>query len=379
MEWRNLPTDLVENILSRIPAMTLARFRSTSKQWSAILKSTSFAKMHTAKAPKREDESLNIMLIDSNVFQVRISLGAPYVKVADNPFYLKDPLSNSSQVGVLNVFHCNGLLLCTTKDKRLVVWNPCSGETTWIKPRVIYRESDYYALGYIYDSKSCSNQYKILRVDRHKDVPPNNEYEIYDFTSNTWRILGVATDWFLALYRRGISVKGNTFWIATQAWNPHNNFLLSFDFSAEMFQSLSLPRPFPYSILALSVVREEQLCLLSLTNKELQVCVTTSTGSWSQLLVLDLTFQYEISSSQFSKGMSFLADKQSKVVRCLNSDNVLSTVQENKDIQVNRLGRGKRESITHDNFESSSVLLNYAPSLTQTQQDYTRKRKSPST
>ncbi|RIA04652.1 hypothetical protein BRARA_K01092, partial [Brassica rapa] len=207
MEWRNLPTDLVENILSRIPAMTLARFRSTSKQWSAILKSTSFAKMHTAKAPKREDESLNIMLIDSNVFQ----------------------------------------------DKRLVVWNPCSGETTWIKPRVIYRESDYYALGYTYDSKSCSKQYKILRVDRHKDVPPNNEYEIYDFTSNTWRILGVATDWFLALYRRGISVKGNTFWIATQAWSPHNNFLLSFDFSAEMFQSLSLPRPFPYSILALSV------------------------------------------------------------------------------------------------------------------------------
>ncbi|KAG2306692.1 hypothetical protein Bca52824_026440 [Brassica carinata] len=128
MEWRKLPTDLVEEILSRIPAITLARFRSTSKQWSAILKSSSFAKMHTAKAPKREDESLNIMLIDSKVFQVRISLDAPYVKVADNPFYLKDPRSNSSQVGVLNVFHCDGLLLCTTKDKRLMVWNPCSGK-----------------------------------------------------------------------------------------------------------------------------------------------------------------------------------------------------------------------------------------------------------
>ncbi|KAG2306691.1 hypothetical protein Bca52824_026439 [Brassica carinata] len=74
--------------------------------------------------------------------------------------------------------------------------------------------------------------------------------------------------------------------------------------------------------------------------------------------------------------MSFLADTQSKVVRCLNS-NVLYTVQENKNIQTNRLGRGKRESIKHDNFECSSVLLNYVPSLTQTQQDHTRKRKSP--
>ncbi|KAL0742817.1 hypothetical protein Bca4012_084330 [Brassica carinata] len=375
MEWRKLPTDLVEEILSRIPAITLARFRSTSKQWSAILKSSSFAKMHTAKSPKREDESLNIMLIDSKVFHVRISLDAPYVKVADNPFYLKDPRSNSSQVGVLNVFHCDGLLLCTTKDKRLMVWNPCSGETTWIKPRDIYRESDYYALGYTYDSKSSCKQYKILRVDR-QDVPLINEYEIYDFTSNTWRIIGVATDWFLALYRRGISVQGNTYWVATQAWSPHNDFLLSFDFSAEKFQSLSLPHPFPDSILALSEVREEKLCLLSLKDEELQVLVTTSTGSWSQLL--DVTAKYVITSSLFSKAMSFLADTQSKVVRCLNS-NVLYTVQENKNIQTNRLGRGKRESIKHDNFECSSVLLNYVPSLTQTQQDHTRKRKSPST
>ncbi|XP_056841631.1 putative F-box protein At3g23260 [Raphanus sativus] len=294
----------------------------------------------------------------------------------DNPFYLKDPLSNSSQVvAICNVFHCDGLLLCTTKDKRLVVWNACSGETTWINPRDIYRESDYYALGY--DCKSSGKQYKILRVDR-EDVPLINEYEIYDFTSNSWRTLGVATDWFLALYRRGISVKGNTYWVATQALSPHNDFLLSFDFSAEKFQSLSLPRPFPDSILALSVVREEQLCLLSLKDAQLQVLVTTSTGSWSQLL--DVTAKYVISSSLFSKGMSFLADKQSKVVRCLNS-NVLYTVQENKDIQTNRLGRGKRESITHDNFQSSSVLLDYAPSFTQTQQGYTlpggRKRKSP--
>ncbi|KAG2317347.1 hypothetical protein Bca4012_068242 [Brassica carinata] len=86
-------------------------------------------------------------------------------------------------------------------------------------------------------------------------------YEIYDFTTNSWRVLGVATDWFLAKYYRGISVKGNTYWIATQAAEkPHNDFILSFDFSTEMFQSLSLPHPLQYGISAF-ISRERRTTL----------------------------------------------------------------------------------------------------------------------
>ncbi|ESQ47534.1 hypothetical protein EUTSA_v10022140mg, partial [Eutrema salsugineum] len=195
-------------ILSRLRAKSVARLRSTSKQWNALLKSGSFAKIHSDKAPN--EESLVISLIDSRVCLVRIDFRAihgnkvaPSVKVAPQ-LYLKDPLFSSSQVDIRNVFHCDGLLLCTTEDNRLVVWNPCLGETTWVKPRDCYKESDYYALGY--DSKSSCKQYKILRVDQ--DIPIKNEYEIYDFTSNSWRVLGVATDWFLALYRCGISLRG---------------------------------------------------------------------------------------------------------------------------------------------------------------------------
>ncbi|KAF2541178.1 hypothetical protein F2Q68_00031887, partial [Brassica cretica] len=61
---------------------------------------------------------------------------------------------------------------------------------------------------------------------------------------------------------RGISVKGNTYWLATQPQSPHSNFLLSFDFSAKRFNNLSLPQPFPFNISALSVFKDEQLCLL---------------------------------------------------------------------------------------------------------------------
>ncbi|ESQ47537.1 hypothetical protein EUTSA_v10021953mg [Eutrema salsugineum] len=338
--------DVAKEILARFPAKTVARLRSTSKQWNALLKSGSFAKIHSDKAPK--EESLVISLIDSRVCLVRIDFlaihgnkVAPSVKVAPQ-FYLKDPFSSSSQVDIRNVFHCYGLLLCTTEDNRLVVWNPYS-----------YKESDYYAL--CYDRKSAYKQYKILRVDR-QDIPIKNEYKIYDFTSNSWRVLGVATDWFLALCRCGISLKGNTYWVATQAGRPHH-FLLTFDYSTEMFQSLSIPHPFPYSISALSVGREEHLSLLGTGFDEnnlidveeypsgLQVWVTNLNESWNKSLA----------------GMSFLEDEQNKVVMYLSPDNILNIVRGNKHILEEYLG-GDSTCLS-----SSSVLLNYVPSLAQIQ------------
>ena len=107
---------------------------------------------------QQKDESLCITLINSRVHLVRINLHEPSVKVATHPFYLKDPLYNSSQVDIRHVFNCDGLLLCSTKDDRLVVWDPYSGETKWIKPRDRYKYTDYFALGF--DNKFSCKQTK---------------------------------------------------------------------------------------------------------------------------------------------------------------------------------------------------------------------------
>ncbi|ESQ47540.1 hypothetical protein EUTSA_v10021906mg [Eutrema salsugineum] len=385
MESRSLPMDLAEEILSRVPAKSVARLRSKCKGWNALLKSRSFVEMHTAKAPK--EESLVIMLIHSRVYLVRIAFRgnhdkkvAPSAKVASR-LYLKDPLSNSSQADIRNVFHCEGLFLCTTEDNRLVVWNPCSRETKWIKPRDSYKEFDYYALGY--DNKSSCKQYKILRVDRHQVIPIKNEYEIYDFTSNSWRVVGVATDWFLALSRRGISVKWNTYWVATQAGTPHAEYLLSFDFSTERFQTLPLPHRYTNAVL--SAIGEEQLCLLCTSFKysmetlelDFQVWVANSTGSvwsWSKSsLVVD--YYRPI---MYSNGMSFLVDEHNEVVMCLRDNDTLHIAC--KDIYTNtHIVGGNLGGDSTCISSSCSVLLNYVPSLVQIQQGGRRKRKTPST
>ncbi|XP_056841612.1 putative F-box protein At4g10190 [Raphanus sativus] len=314
----HVPEDLLVEILSRVPEASLARFRSTSKRWNALIK----------KEVKLAKKSLNLVLLNRRVYLVRLDLHDVVVKVISQ-FRPSDPLSNSSEeIYIRRVCHCDGLLLCTTMDERLLVWNPCSGETSRIiKPINSHNYTDVYALG----KSSCNNEYKILRVHHSGDgwmSPYLVEYEIYDFTSNSWRVVGEARGWtFPGPWRHcGMSVDGITYWLSldfsqeTQDRQRPRYTLRYFDFSTERFGLVSLPGdPRSYHVFALSVTREEQkLCMLtSRARLDIDVWMATKikgTGdmSWSKLLSVKRTSSYQFFS--LWNGMSFLADRENKVI-----------------------------------------------------------------
>ncbi|KAG2306299.1 hypothetical protein Bca52824_026047 [Brassica carinata] len=352
IEEEYLPEDLLVDILSRIPLASLARFRSVSKTWKDLINYVRFQK------------SSQIMLIDSRVYLASIDfLGAQenIVNVASQ-FSLKDQLSNSSkEVNIREVFHCEGLLLCTTEDNRLVVWNPCLDETTWIKPRSYYERSDIFAFG----KSSCNNKYKILRIALHGPGPTfefmkPHLYEIYDFISNSWRVVVDGTrDWsILGLGRRGTCVDGNAYWLAfSSSQHLWMDILLRFDFSTEGFTSMYIPSGRNF---ALSVTREEQkLCMLACVADDVDVWMAAkidSTGamSWSKFLTVKRVYKTRW---MFLTGMNYLVDEENKVIVCpgksLNSDRFLHIVGEDKCIQVDQHEAGSR----------CSLLLSYAPTL----------------
>ncbi|XP_056841615.1 putative F-box protein At4g10190 [Raphanus sativus] len=351
-----LPEDLLVEILSRVPEASLARFRSTSKGWNALIK----------KDGSLAKNSLFVMLIYHKVYLVKLNVHGihnnNFEKVISQ-FSLCDPLSTSSmkEVGIRSVFHCDGLLLCTTMDNTLVVWNPCSGETSRIiKPRNIHNGSDTYALG----KSTCNNEYKILRVHHHGyGCRPLRlvEYEIYDFTANSWSVVGEARDWFIA-ERQGTCVDGNTYWL-TSTYSPTEmkSALRCFDYSTERFGCVSLPvDPLSYNVYGLSVTREEQnLCLLTSRKvvHDIDVWMATKvkgTGdmSWSKLLTVKRIHSQQFIA--FHVGMSFSVDRVSKVLlhptKFKNSSNCLHIVGENyehikvdlRDVESKRSNHVKR-------------------------------------
>ncbi|WZZ43026.1 hypothetical protein YC2023_039285 [Brassica napus] len=174
----------------------------------------------------------------------------PSVKITSQ-LRLRDYLSSSyEEVDIQDVFHCEGLLLCTTKDNRRVVWNPCTGKTMWIQPRNSYKDSNYYTIGY--DKKSSC--YKILRMDTF-----HIEYEVYDFASNSWKIFHETRDWSISKICGHVSVNGNTYWLGLSKEDPSD------------------PKGhFNHNDVALSVSREgQQLCMLAT-----QVFEFTETNIW---------------------------------------------------------------------------------------------------
>ncbi|KAG7577586.1 Galactose oxidase/kelch beta-propeller, partial [Arabidopsis thaliana x Arabidopsis arenosa] len=223
------------------------------------------------------------------------------------------------------ISHCDGLLLCTTKENssRLVVWNPCTGQTRWIQSNNGMFMNNY-VLGYVNNNninKSCRS-YKILAYDYLLTSLAYSlaKFEIYEFNSDSWRILDeISPDCFRR--SNGVTLKGNAYWFAS---NIESKSILKFDFTTERFRRLSLPFQNNYQSVFLSVVREEKLALIQqrfdTDSLKMNIWVTKTKIdedkdlSWSNFLVVDFG-KFPLTSETLSF-MSFLVDEENKMVVC---------------------------------------------------------------
>ncbi|KAL1204152.1 putative F-box protein [Cardamine amara subsp. amara] len=252
-----------------------------------------------------------------------------------------------------------------------MVWNPCTGQTRWIPP---IDRCESYALGSYQDNKSGDNSYKILCFNSWA-----TKYQIYEINSCLWRTLDVNTlDFFLEFNEWGMHLKRKTYWFASNEKEEQLGiFLVSFDYTTEIFERLLLPCQYPsYETASLSVVREEKLAVLlqhkNTTRTEIWVTnkidETKLIVSWSKVLTVDL--EPELGTW---RDVSFFFDEEKKFLVCCdinvsdrdNHKHMVYIVGE--DNEVRRLNFGKPTS--------DPILLNYVPSLTRIQQSGSKRKK----
>ncbi|XP_010468422.1 PREDICTED: putative F-box protein At3g23420 [Camelina sativa] len=327
----NFPKDMAEEVLSRVPVTSMRKVRFACKSWNSLSKCRKFGKMHlgVAKA-KNAKKSIVVLMMDYKVYLTSINLHddkAQSSSCIEHEGKLNS-LDNSYEVHVSQVFHCDGLLLCITKDHtKLVVWNPYLGQTQWIDPTHTFPRLDFYLYALGYDNRSRS--YKILRFIDVFCPTTFVETNIYDFNSASWRVLDVSPDGKVDYYDRGVSLKGNTYWFAkekpseTREGVDEEAFLVCFDFTREVFGPL-LPLPFEWFVedtATLSSVREEQLAVLfqRWDTSMLEIWITTNIEpndvSWSTkcFLALNMT-PFTFSGFQFPvTAASFFIDEEEKV------------------------------------------------------------------
>ncbi|KAL1219360.1 F-box protein [Cardamine amara subsp. amara] len=330
MMLSDLPRDLAEEVVSRIPVTSLRGARSTCKKWNTFFKDGSFRRRHICKEKakkKQRQEFQVVMMLDYRVSLFSVNLRYPCIERVGQLISLDD----ADRVDISDIFHCHGLLLCTTNDiSRLVVWNPCSAQTWSIQPRNSFNKLDKYALGYDMKNK----QHKVLRFLDHPDwrtSPQLREFEIYSFDSNLWKVLDVNPDWDIDGFHRGLSLHGNTYWFARDKiplGGDHSYFLLCFDFTTETFgPRLGLPfHPYFRDTVGLSSVGENQLAVLFQRCSPpytLKIWISSkiepNAVSWNKLfLKVDMK---PLTGFNFCfTGASFFVDEKKKVVMVLDKD-----------------------------------------------------------
>ncbi|KAJ4894155.1 putative F-box/kelch-repeat protein [Raphanus sativus] len=258
----NLPKDLLEEILSRVPVKSISKVRSTCKNWNVLTKDQRFANKHIEKATASQQEKevlvitgdANYDLINVKFYDFHNKTFGPSTK--SNGILITQQNSDSG-VFVRDIFYCNGLLLCVLGNVklRLLVWNPYWGKTRWIKSPT-KRSGEMFAFGY----DKSSRTHKILRLSKYDD-DLFIHMDIYDWSSDSWRILDATFDTnIFECIKPGLSLKGNTYWYV----ELEDGFLHCFDFTRERFGPL-LPLPFKWSYgfnESLSLIKEDKLAVL---------------------------------------------------------------------------------------------------------------------
>ncbi|CAA7015593.1 unnamed protein product [Microthlaspi erraticum] len=382
----DLPRDLLEEIHSRLPFTSLRRFRSVCKKWNTLSKTSGFTKAAAAK------EHMVVMVIDCRVYLMGLDLQG--VEPSINPKGKLISLDDSDGVEISLVYHCDGLLLCITKDfARFVVWNPYSGQTLWLTPRVRGPKLDLYRYAIGYENSNSRRNYKVLR---YKEDSPTDiaisyiEYEIYDCNSNSRRTFHVTSDWEIAFYARGVSLKGNNYWFAQRKYHgvyDLADFLICFDFTRERFGP-RLPLPFHSrieDIVTLSSARIEDIVTLSSAGEEqlavlfqpynrlhMEIWVTTKiepeVALWSKVFlsaamkpVTDLQFG-------LTRG-SFIIDQEMKVAVVFDKDKHVNNPTRNVAYIIGEDGYNREVDLgkSTDKYESS-LGCSYVPSSVQIKQ-----------
>ncbi|KAK9288918.1 hypothetical protein L1049_017389 [Liquidambar formosana] len=189
----NLPSEIIHEVLARLPVKTLLRFRCVCKLWRSFIADPHFIKKH-----------LHLSTIDDKYTHHRVmitpaephfsfrscSLYSIYNEQSDNAIELDYPLRDPRRANWV-IGSCNGLLCIAFKGDVIIVGNPAirefrrlpePGFKTWVESYF----ARYVIYGFGYDDSI--DDYKVVSVlcfVRHKHSV--TEVKVYTSRTNTWR------------------------------------------------------------------------------------------------------------------------------------------------------------------------------------------------
>lgn len=230
---RNIPLDVMVNILSRLNVKSLLQFRCVCKAWYNIIRNPQFAKTHLEHFLTRE----RLMLIELSRYLADYDVLNDEVEEFDYP-----AISTCRYFKILG--SCNGLLHINAPNSPMVLWNPSTRESRELPSSPIEFPTrsrkcspPLYGLGH----DSLADDYKLARVVIFATESFETEVKVYSLRANSWKRIG---DFPHNVYNKcpGIFVSGALHWLVTsEDDSPCTLCVLYLDLAEEKYGLLQLP------------------------------------------------------------------------------------------------------------------------------------------
>ncbi|KAG2695979.1 hypothetical protein I3843_07G037500 [Carya illinoinensis] len=248
---KNLPEDLILEILLRLPVKSLVRFRCVSKRWLFLISDPHFAKSHFDRA----SEHTQRLLLSTPLRFGSLETDAPLwdgSAVRELFFPFKQEGRAFKIVG-----SCNGLVCVSlSQNEGFYIWNPSTGSRRKLPdPPETPPDREIRVHGFGYDSSA--EDYKVVL-----GLFPSYEGRVFSSKRNSWKTI---EDFFFDFNdSAGIFCNGTLHWEVLL--EDYTETIAAFDLAEEEFWEVPMPQQYDD--------HHEEIIFYSLMNLGGRLCLT---------------------------------------------------------------------------------------------------------
>ncbi|KAL7612412.1 hypothetical protein Lser_V15G08624 [Lactuca serriola] len=174
----DIPDNILHNILVRLPAKSLLRFRCVSRHWNRLITDPYFMKSRSRRMIILPTSPLH--LIDDNV-----STNDQDHSIVKLPFPFRH--QEGTDVTVVGTF--NGIVLLVLSDQfqnpHMILYNPLTRASKEIPDPPYPFNGATYAFGFGYGA--TPDDLKIVRIEVHDDFYGDwNTFDVFDLKKSSW-------------------------------------------------------------------------------------------------------------------------------------------------------------------------------------------------
>ncbi|XP_031113999.1 F-box/kelch-repeat protein At3g23880-like [Ipomoea triloba] len=236
--------EILSEILSRLPAKSLSRFRCVSKPWCALISSSEFVKLHLKASASRKDYAHHRILCSfagPRSFSVmQCSLQSVMSERPAEGFHIDYPMKTPHN-SVWIIGSCNGLVCIAIEEKYLFIWNPTTGKFKKVPdPGVKLKAGFYFMYGFGYDE--LNDDYKVVGVFCvfHATNSCETEVMVYSMKGDFWRKIEDLKGGFL-LNEAGKYANGKIHWAVSPFGASSGWEIVSLDLAKETYGKVGRP------------------------------------------------------------------------------------------------------------------------------------------